>query len=813
MCFQLKAQVTSPQNFSSIRVDELSDAQIRSFMRQVEASGLTQAQLEQYAASKGMSPTEVKKLRERVDQLNQKDNLTKKGKAGEVEPKKVYKSENPADSLSFTDSVKIKSQAQLALETLKSRIFGMDLFKDAKTAFEPNLKLATPRNYVLGPGDELLIDIYGYSEVSHQLTISPEGTINIPLAGVVQIANLTIEAATARIRTKLTPIYSNLSSGNTKLSVTLGNIRSIKVILTGEVNKPGTYTLPSVATAFNALYASGGPTENGSFREVEIIRAGKQVASLDVYDFLLSGTLQNNIRLQDQDIIRIPTYRIRVEMVGEVKRPAIFEMKTREILSDLLRFAGGFTERAYQARIKVLRNTDTERLIRDVTADKFGTFLPLSGDKYFVNEILDRFQNRVSIRGAVFRPGQYELEPGISLKKLIQKAEGLREDAFPNRAYLTRLGPDLQIRLLAFDPQAILSGTAPDILLQREDKVEIASIFDLKEAYKVEISGDVREPGTFPYAQNMNLEELIIKAGGLKESASVQRVEVSRRVINSDQQSGSATARTAEIFQVDIDKDLKGTASTFTLQPFDIVVVRSAPGYEEQKQVKIEGEVLYPGIYTITRKDERISDLIKRAGGLTQLAYRQGASLKRKPPEVNQASKEQEQKKLLQFKKLQKDILSDTAGVDLENKTIRNAFVGINLTLILENPGQKQDLFLEEGDLYNVPKQLQTVKINGEVLSPVTVVYNRNRDFKYYIASAGGLAERARKKRSYIQYANGSVKSTKNYIFFNHYPKVKPGAEIIVPLGPPKKIFSISEIVGLTTSVLTLLLLFNQLNK
>ena len=393
---------------------------------------------------------------------------------------------------------------------------------------------------------------------------------------------------------------------------------------------------------------------------MEIIRNGKKIAALDVYDFILNGEAKGNIALKDQDIINIPVYQKRVEIVGEVKRPAIFEMKANENLNKLLEFAAGFTEKAYKARIKVLANTDTERKISDITKDEFNTYIPSSGDKYFVNEILDRFQNRVSIQGAVFRPGDYELEPSMTVRSLILKAEGLKEDAFKNRAFVTRLTNDLNIELVSFDLKKLMVGEIEDIQLRREDKVEINSIFDLKEEYKVVINGEIRLPGSFPYAQNMSLEELILQSGGFKESATPLRIEISRRVKNSDATSKSAI--TAQVFQMNIDKGLSIEAAKFVLEPFDIVTVRTAPGYEVQRQVRIEGEVMYPGFYTITRKDERISDLIKRAGGLTAQAFTDGASLKRTKGFDTQIDQEKEQQKIQQFQKIQKNAKALIAG-------------------------------------------------------------------------------------------------------------------------------------------------------
>ncbi|RZM21500.1 MAG: capsule biosynthesis protein [Pedobacter sp.] len=625
------AQNVNQQNFSNVRVDELTDDQIRQIVKQVESSGLPESQLEQMAAARGMQASEIQKLRARVEAVKSKSSATGSSEAN-VKGKDGSRSrsfEGEVDDIADADQKKTENEADVALQSLKSKIFGKELFANASTTFEPNLRLATPLNYVIGTADQLLIDIYGYSEVSYQLTVSPEGTINIPYAGVVPVSGLTVEAATARIKSKLSTIYSGLRTGNTKLSIALGNIKSIKVILTGEVMKPGTYSLPSLATVFNALYSSGGPTDNGSFRKIEVIRNGRKIATLDVYDFLLKGELKNNVRLQDQDIIRIPTYQKRVEVVGEVKRPAIFEMKDAENLNDLLNFAGGFTERAYQARIKVLKNTSTERKVADVVADAFSSYQPQSGDKYFVNEILDRFENRVSIQGAVFRPGEYELTPGLTLKQLVEKAEGIKEDAFGSRAYITRLTADNNPELISFDLAKVLNGTAPDISLKREDVVSISSIFELREAYTINIDGEVQRPGQFSFAENTTLEDLIQQAGGFRESATPQRIEISRRVMNADSLAISSSAKTAEVFQIDVNKDLSIAAGGFVLKPFDQVIVRGAPGYEIQKLVRIEGEVLYPGSYSITRKDERISDLVRRAGGLTELAYQRGASLKR----------------------------------------------------------------------------------------------------------------------------------------------------------------------------------------
>jgi protein involved in polysaccharide export with SLBB domain len=817
------AQV-NPQNLSNIRVDELSDDQVRAFMRQVEASGLGEAQLEQIAQSRGMRPEEVKKLRERVDKLKKGD---KKGQA-QADPNKVNTKKN-SDGRSFEaeqDSISIEkdpeTEAEKALLELRSKIFGADLFKNKNQTFEPNLNIATPKGYVIGANDQLLIDLSGNSEVSYDLKVSPEGTIKVEYVGIIPVAGLTIEAATTRIKSRMATVYAGLSSGNTRLNVAIGNIRSIKVILTGEVKTPGTYTLPSLATVFNALYSSGGPTENGSFRAIELIRSGKKIAVLDIYEFLMKGEIATNLKLQDQDIIRIPVYQSRIEMVGEVKRPGIYELKVGESYANLLNYAGGFTENAYQARVKVLKNTDTERKIADIAKEQFASYQPATGDKYFVDRVLERFTNRVQIEGAVFRPGAYELESGMKLSQLIQKADGLKEDAFLSRGYLTRLKADNQTQLISFDVAAIISGQTLDIQLQREDLISISSIFDLQEEFKVSIDGEVREPGEFDYAQNMTVEELIIQAGGFSESASPQRVEISRRVRSSDQ--NSELAKTAEVFLIDIDKNLNFSKPKFELLPFDIVSVRSSMGYEIQRQVKVEGEVLYPGMYTISNKNERVSDLVERAGGLTALAYAKGASLKREgitkvkgldkdDAKAQQELAEEEKQKVNKLKRLQENAV-DTTNVSLkEEEVLKNVYVGINLKQILETPKSSADLILEEGDVLRIPKELQTVKVNGAVLYPVTTSYADGKTFKYYVSQGGGFSEKSVRKRAYVIYANGSVRSTRKVFLFNNYPSIEPGAEVFVPKKEAKRPISAGEIVGISSALASLAVIILNLVK
>ncbi len=841
-------QHTYSQDMSNVRVDELSDAQVRQFLQQVESAGLTEAELEQVALSKGMSSTEVQKLRKRVNDLKKtspgaKPKLTNGTAATSSTVRTVQ------DTSERQRPIDTRTEAEKALEVLKTKIFGASLFKNANPQFQPNLEIATPKNYIIGTGDELMIEIYGNSEASYQLTVSPEGNINIPYIGVVSVGGATIEAATSRIKNRLSTIYSGISSGNTQVSITLSNIRSISVILSGELVQPGTYTLPSIATVFNALYTSGGPTEHGSLRDIRIIRNGKQLATLDVYDFLVRGSLENNITLQDQDVIYVPPYLSRVELTGEVKRPLFFEVKPGESFNDLLSYAGGFTENAYQGRVKVVKTTGIERRIEDVLASQFGQYEPKSGDKFTVSRILDRFENRVSINGSVFRPGEYELSPGLSLSMLIKKADGVTEDAFLNRGYILRLKPDLQSEQLSFNVSNILAGIDPDIPLKKEDVIQISSITDLKDEYKVTIQGEVREPDTFAYAENMTVGSLIQMAGGFKDGASPDRIEIARRIDKIDVNNTSAPA--AEVFTIKIDKDLKVEDSDFVLRPFDIVSIRTESGYELQMQVKLEGEVRYPGTYTITRKNERISDIIARAGGLTAFAYAEGASLTRPSEETKQKEEEakrarkkaiaelgtddeldietwlaeekikaENEQKMLNMQRLSevgsnvpiKREGEDVTTIELQ-EIVSSDLVGINLDKILERPKSRFDLFLEDGDIIKVPKTLQTVKVTGEVLRPNNIVYQKGKSFKAYVKGAGGFTLNGSKKGAYIQYANGTVDAPSSFLFIRSYPDVKPGAEIFVPKRAPREKLSAQGWVGISSAIVSMTVMIFSILK
>jgi protein involved in polysaccharide export with SLBB domain len=791
--------VLAQQNYAGIKVDELSDSKVLEIIKQAETIGFTSdSQLEQMALARGMKPEEVQKLKLRVEKIR---------KQGAITDTQTSSGNTNREYVDGANSVQPTSDEKQT--DTKSKIFGADLFRNSNITFEPNLRIATPKGYIIGPDDRLVIDITGDNEKSYNLQVSPEGAINLEYVGRIAVGGLSVDQATSKIRSLMSATYPALRSGRTNLAVNLGNIRSIKVTLTGQVVKSGTYTISSLSTVYNALYFSGGPSTNGSYRNIQVIRNGKVISTIDVYDFISKGIQKNDIRLQDQDVIYIPVFEKRIEMQGEVIEPALFEIKRGETLQDALNFAGGFTTKAYTAQIKSYQNTDRERRIVDISSSLFNSYIPKNGDVYLIEQILERFENRVEILGAVFRPGPYELSRGLTLKSLISKAAGLKEDAFLNRGYINRLNADNTPSLLAFDVARIMAGTEPDIALQREDRITISSIFDLRDEYKVTIQGEVRLPGTFQYADNMTLESVIQMAGGFKEGATPNRIDISRRIKNSD--ASSASAITAEVITVNVDQNLKIVGAPMILKPFDVISIRSSEGYHVQQQVMIEGEVLYPGPYTILKKDERISDIIKRAGGLTALAYTDGASLKRKGPENgNQENKnmihdeEEEERKRLNLKRLQDPNVKDTLSVADEQKITESDLVGINLTSILEKPLSKRDLIVEDGDVIRVPRQLQIVKITGEVLNPNNIIYLSGKSFKDYINGAGGFTDRALKNKAFVRYANGSAAAAKKFLFFNNYPKIKPGSEIMVPKRANKEPLNAQAWIGIGTAIASL---------
>lgn len=681
-------------------------------------------------------------------------------------------------------SMEEQRQVNLPENDLKETVFGREIFSNKNLSFEPDLNIPTPKNYILSAGDELLINVWGDSELNLKLKISSEGIILIPGLGPVSVSGLTVEAAENRIRQELGRIMSTLSGNtdgaNTFVSVSLSQIRSIKVNIVGEVIAPGTYTLPSFATLFNALYAAGGINEIGSLRGIKVYRNSKEVASLDVYDYLLNGKYDTNIRLEENDMIIIPPYDQLAVVRGKVKRNRIFEMKKGETLQQLLNMTGGFTGDAYTKDVRIKRKADSRYQIATVTEDKYPSFIMMDADSLMVDSVIPFYENRLTITGAVWRPGEYELSPTVnSVKELVKQAAGLKGDEFAGRAQITRLNEDFTTTVIAVDIRGILSGVSPDVELKPEDQLYIPSLFDLREPYTIKVSGAVNFTDTvLPYRKSLTVEDAIMMAGGLKESAATVNVEVARRI--KDTKAEQNSNQTAKVFNFTLNDNLgllpadgKTSGTIFTLEPFDEVYVRYSPGYKEQQVIRIDGEITFAGDYVLAVKNSRLSDIIAKAGGITPDAYVKGASLKRKLTE-------DEMRRLETLMELSSNKQSrDSVALSLEN--IKDYSVGIDLEKALANPGTAHDVVLRDGDKLYIPQLQSTVKINGAVTYPNSVTYTKGMSAGDCLSQAGGYNDIARKYPIVI-YMNGKVATTKkSFIFFKRYPKIEPGCEIVVP--------------------------------
>ena len=758
-------------DFENLKSEDLTNEQIIAMYSRAQAQGFTIQELESLALARGMAPAEVNKLRSRLLNIQSGDTEL----SGAIETSQDRLRENVDD----TDISRLSTAPEEEAETEKS-IFGSDLFNNQNLSFEPSLNIPTPVDYKLGPGDELIIDIWGAAENNYQLTISPEGKIQISNLGPIYLNGLTIEAATDLIRNRLSTIYSGLK-GNRKdtfVQVTLGKIKTIRVNILGEVNLPGTYSISSLSTVFNALYVSGGPSENGTYREILVIRGNNTVQKVDLYSFLVYGDQSSNIRLQDQDIIKVGPYKNRVSLNGETKRKGLFETLDGETMKDLLAFSGGFNQQAYTKRIKIRRNTDTEKRLVEISYPEEANTVLESGDEILVGKILDRFANRVEIQGAVYREGEYQLEENPTLLTLINNADGLMGDAYMERAIIYRTNPDYTVRSIPVNLQSILDDPASkDIELNKDDIIRISSIFDLREERFITVSGQVNEGGTFPFIEDMTIKDLIFQAKGFTDEAAVYNIDVARRIL--DDASGKIRNQVAEVFTLSVNENLTliDQNGEFRLEPFDQVFVRSSPSFQEQQTVSISGQVLYPGTYVIENRDFRISDLIKKAGGITEFAYPEGASLER---DFNN---------LVDTLETEEPILSQ---------------VGIKLEEILDNPRSDIDLLLVPGDQLNIPVRMETVNIQGEVLFPINVRFDRGKNFKSYIGSAGGYSNNADKKKAYIVYANGEVGKVKKFLFFKKYPDVSPGSMIYIPEKIEKQRISTSERIAIYSTIVSM---------
>ena len=827
------------QNFSdlsSINFSELNNSQIDLLLRRAGSQGYSQFDLLKMARDQGMDPSKI-------------NELDKKFKSTETIARVAQNASTPLEDTRLRQ--RWVEEMEVFRKMDDSDIFGYNVFRgNTFLSFQSNLNIPTPLDYVIGPGDKLFIDIYGQSENYYQVEVSPEGNAILENVGPVNLSGLSLLNAEKRLVSRLKKVYQGINQKKTFVNISVGVPRAIRVNIVGEVNLPGTYNFSAFNTVYNAIYVAGGITEKATLRDIKLFRNNKLVNTVDVYKFLTKGDGSSNIRLENNDLILVSPYSNRISIDGAVKLPGKFEFKNNETLSDLIFYSGGFTENASTKKIKVTRIINDQLKIVDINSDQFDFFQLKTGDKFQVEEIINKYNDRIIVKGAVYRPGVYSISDKMTINDLITKAEGLKPDVFLNRATVTRTNSDYSTTNISLNLKEELQN--PQFNLEEEDVITIFSINDLSEEGYVEISGEVSNSGVYPYSKNISLIDLILSAGGFKDNATGKRVEITRRVSNEN----SNNEILSKVIIVNLSKDLEGIIENdnFKLSPFDQVIVRKNPNFYIQQYANIEGEVMYPGKYAISSKNDRISDLLERAGGLKKFAYEKGATLIR----LTEFSEPESdvQKKIndlinLKAKVLNKEVLSESdislverLDKDLKNLNLeknnnqnlssyakkeriseivkRNAVsndipiskseaIGIDLGSIVKSPGSKSDLLIEEGDVIIIPKKLETIRLRGELLYPTTVRFSPGRTLKYYINSSGGFDSKAKRSGTYVVYANGDVARTKKFLFFNIYPKAEPGSEVIVPKKSLKNPIATSQILNFTTGLATLILAINQI--
>lgn len=790
-------QVAGQDDVSDINPAEISDEKLESAVQQAESQGYTEGQVIDMARARGLSESQISQLRSRITQLQ-----SKSGNEGIDENQlreELKEFEIDLEDLDISDRQREKDGG---------RIFGYDVFRNKNLNFAPSVNIPTPENYILGAGDEIVIDIWGASEKTYQLLIGAEGTVKIPNLGPVFVNGLTIEDASSKLLRRLTQIYSGLDDRygekNTYGQVSLGRIRSIKVNIIGEVALPGTYTISSLSNILHALFVAGGPSSNGSLRNVQVFRNGKKIETFDVYDFLLFGKIASNITLRDQDVIMVPFYQKRVNISGQIKNPAIYEVLENENLQTVIDFAGGVTEEAYSKLVTVRRPTNRARRIFTIKDQNFTNFELVSGDQISISRINDIYENLITIQGALYRPGEYEYTDSLLLSKLIEKAEGVTADAFRGRAQIVRSNTDLTLRNIEFNVDSVINGKH-DLYLKPNDVIKISSIFDLRDRMIVRIQGEVRNPQSVAFQDNLTVEDVILKAGGFKPSAAKSFVEVAR-VINEDSEADKSLESQLYSFAINENLEISSEASIFELKPYDLITIRKSPNFSPLRTVEVEGEVNFPGKYVINKKDERISDFIRRAGGFTNEAYAKGGTLIRQTEYFDE--EEAATVKRLRLVGLGRYDESTSEGTF---QISRREAIAIELENIMQNAGGAADLLVKDGDVISIPKVLQTVRIRGEIHFASNVIYDRSYNFKNYISSAGGFTSEAKENRAYVVYPNGSAERTKRFLWFKSYPKVEPGSEIVVPSRPEREQLTAEKFIGFSTSILTMLLIVDRL--
>ena len=785
----------------------MSDTQVMQFIQREAKAGTSQSQIVTKLMQRGVKIDQIRRIRAQYDkQLKQRslgavadaavsdaDNRMRRnngtlGRTGnandEATPVRETVTSDYADDYGFTPTDAMLDSISGLVNG--KRVFGRDIFNNRNLSFEPNMNLATPQNYVLGPGDQVVIDIYGASQKTETLTVSPDGTVTVPGYGPIQVSGLTVAAARQKLRSSLGSRYAS-----SNLDLSLGQTRTIMVNVMGEVRVPGTYTLSAFATVFHALYMAGGVSELGTLRNIKVYRQGRQVTVVDIYEYFLNGRLAGNVRLQDNDVIQVGTYDCIVDIAGNVKRPMAYEMRNNESVKTLLKYSGGFTANAYKKSVRLLRKSGRYKSVYNVDEFDMASFKVDDGDSVSVDSIYDRYENMVEIKGAVFRPGMYQLGEGInSVKSLIEHADGLTEEAFTARAVMHRMRENRTLEVLSVDVEGILNGTVADVPLRNEDVLFIPTMQDRMSERTLTISGEVQYPGTYAFAENETLEDLVLQAGGLTDAASTVKVDVSRRIRDPKSlQSGQEISKTYS-FSLKDGFVIEGTPG-FVLEAYDVVQVRKSPGYLLPRNVRVEGEVAFEGDFTLEKKNQRLSDVIKMAGGVTDQAYVRGARLERRMTEDERA-------RMQAAIQLARQTATGKDSINLAQLETSETFpVGIHLDEALANPGSDADIVLREGDRLIVPEYNGTVKISGNVLYPITVAYNSGKNFKYYVNQAGGFGQRSKKSKTYIIYQNGTGSlATKG--------KIEPGCELVVPQKPERNASSLMQWVSLGTSFASL---------
>ncbi|TGY75948.1 SLBB domain-containing protein [Lepagella muris] len=774
--------------FCSLSALAMTDDQVIAYIKQQSAAGKTEQQIGKELLAKGVTPEQAERIKARFEAQQGSETAVTTQSVSSMNRERRHDSSNDVTVDKMDEIDREIDEGGDGIVSAR-QIYGHKVFNSRALTFEPSDNLATPQNYRLGPGDEVIIDIWGTSEDHLRQTISPEGSIMISQVGPVYLNGMTIADANRHVKGIFAKKYAGVTDAETDVQVTLGQVRTIQVDIMGEVATPGTFRLSPFSSVFHALYRAGGINSIGSLRNIQVLRNGKKIAGVDIYDYLFDGKTAGNIRLQEGDVIIVPPYEQLVNIDGNVKRPMYYEIKPGETIQTVIDYAGGFTGDAYSGMVRLARQSATENELYNIDREEFASYRLKDGDILTVGTILDRYANRVELKGAVYRPGMFAINKELStVGQLIKKADGLTDDAYADRVLLYREGPELQLEVLSLDLKAILNGTAPDVKLKRNDLLVISSIKEIQDRGQLSIQGHVARPGTYPFADNTTLEDLILQAGGLLDGASTARVDISRRIVNPS--STTPTEQLSENYSISVVGGLaQGEGQNFIMKPYDVVIVRRSPGYVPQEMVNIGGEVLFAGNYALEKRNERLSSIISRAGGLIEGAYTKGAYLTRKLTDEEYKMRQE----TLRLAMSNQDGHGDSISLSKIQVSDRYS-VGIDLEKAIAYPGSTYDVIVQPGDVLFIPEQQSTVKIAGDVMFPNTVVFVPGKKLSYYIDQAGGYGQRAKKGKAFIVYMNGSVAKAKRNT------PIEPGCQIIIPSKPEKMGTDWTKVLALATS-------------